>query len=59
VWTVRDDRLELLPVKAGLYGNRYVEIISGLSAGQEIAVLEGGLLKEGDAVTAIPAGTKQ
>ena len=51
VWTITPQgRLHLQPVKLGVYGDRHVEIASGIQQGQTLAVLEGRALKEGDAV---------
>lgn len=49
-WVVLEGKLHLQPIKIGLYGDRYVEILIGLNDKQTVATLDGRPLKEGAAV---------
>lgn len=59
VWTL-DDRgtLHLAPITTGVMGDRFVEVLSGVSQGQVVVLAEGRTLKEGEpAQEANAAGT--
>lgn len=57
VWLVRHGRLALTPVTVGILGDRYVQIQSGLQAGDTAALLDGKPFKNGDPVKLSPAGS--
>ncbi len=48
VWTLDKGSLRLSIIKTGMMGDRFVEVLSGLSQGQVILLAEGRALKEGD-----------
>lgn len=58
VWHIEDGRLRSQAIETGIFGDHYVEVRSGLSAGQEIVLLEGKTLKEGDSVAANRSGAQ-
>lgn len=59
VWKIQDERLRLSPVTLGLVGDRYVEISSGLKAGEAVVIPGGQVLQEGEVVSAKPIGDEQ
>lgn len=48
VWALNEGSLRLLPIQAGVIGDRYVEVLSGVSQDQAIVLAQGRTLKEGD-----------
>lgn len=58
VWLVDNGRLRSQPINCGLFGDHFVEIRSGLGAGQPVARLEGKALREGDAVDLADNGAR-
>lgn len=56
VWIVQEGKLHLQQIKTGVYGDRHVEILSGLKDTQQVVVLDDRPLKEGDAVAVTVAG---
>jgi len=48
VWTLNRDTLHLSPIKTGVIGDRFVEVISGVSLGETAVLAEGRTFKEGD-----------
>jgi len=58
VWTLDDlGRLKLLPITIGTMGDRFAEVLSGVSPGQFVALAEGRTLKEGEAARAAKAAS--
>ncbi|MDO4904959.1 MAG: efflux RND transporter periplasmic adaptor subunit [Lautropia sp.] len=49
VWVIRQGHLALQPVETGAMGDRHVEILQGVAAGQAVVLAEGRELQEGDA----------
>ncbi len=47
VWTLDQGTLRLRPITTGVMGDRFVEVLSGVSAGQAVVLAEGRTLKEG------------
>lgn len=50
-WVVEDERLRLAVLETGAFSDQFVEITSGVSAGQVVAVLGNSQLKEGEKVS--------
>ena len=48
VWTLNEGTLRLLPIKTGVIGDRFVEVLSGVTQGQAVVLAEGHPLKEGE-----------
>ncbi|HEX5070426.1 MAG TPA: efflux RND transporter periplasmic adaptor subunit [Vicinamibacterales bacterium] len=56
VFTIKDGKALFVPVKAGIAGERYFEVLSGLSAGDEVIIGPPTVarnLREGDAVKVV------
>ncbi|MBS9476021.1 efflux RND transporter periplasmic adaptor subunit [Ancylobacter radicis] len=54
ILVIEDDTVRLRKVKTGLKGDGYVEIIEGVSEGEQVVARAGGFLREGDTVTPVP-----
>ncbi|MCJ8144365.1 efflux RND transporter periplasmic adaptor subunit [Ancylobacter sp. A5.8] len=54
VLVVADERVEQRPVKTGLQGEGFVEIVEGLTEGESVVARAGGFLRDGDHVTPVP-----
>jgi HlyD family secretion protein len=50
VQVVRDGKVETRPVKTGLSGDGFVEIVEGLAEGERVVARSGTFLRDGDAV---------
>jgi RND family efflux transporter MFP subunit len=48
VWMIDKGTLRLQPIQTGVIGDRFVEVLSGVSQGQAVVLAEGRTLKEGD-----------
>ena len=48
VWTLNEGSLHLLPIQTSVIGDRFVEVLSGVSLGQVVVLTEGRALKEGE-----------
>ena len=55
VHVVRDDKVEVRPVKTGIVAGGYAEIASGLAEGEPVVARAAGFLRQGDAVRVDPA----
>ncbi|PSC02864.1 efflux RND transporter periplasmic adaptor subunit [Alsobacter soli] len=55
VQVVRDDKVEVRPVKVGIVSGGYAEIASGLQNGEAVVARAGAFLRDGDAVRVIDA----
>jgi RND family efflux transporter MFP subunit len=56
VWRIRDDKVERVAVRTGGERDGQVEVVSGINAGETVAVAPAEGLKEGDSVKAAAAG---
>jgi RND family efflux transporter MFP subunit len=52
---VRDGRVEVRDLRTGLRQNGFVEILSGVQAGEAVVLVAGSFLRHGDRVNAVPA----
>lgn len=58
VWTFdKLGQLKLLPITIGAMGDRFAEVLSGVSQGQIVALVEGRTLKEGEPARAAKAAS--
>jgi len=48
VWTLNKGTLHQLPIQTGAIGDRFVEVLSGVTPGQAVVLAGGRLLKEGE-----------
>ncbi|GGH09291.1 hemolysin D [Alsobacter metallidurans] len=55
VHVVKDDKVEVRPVKIGIVAGGYAEIASGLQAGETVVARAAGFLRQGDAVRVVAA----
>lgn len=55
VHVVKDDKVEVRPVKIGIVAGGYAEIASGLQAGETVIARAAGFLRQGDAVRVVAA----
>ncbi|WP_460448028.1 efflux RND transporter periplasmic adaptor subunit [Alsobacter sp. SYSU BS001988] len=53
VHVVRDDKVEVRPVKTGIVAGGYAEISSGLAEGEPVVARAAGFLRQGDAVRVV------
>ncbi|MBB6095283.1 RND family efflux transporter MFP subunit [Povalibacter uvarum] len=56
VWRIRDEKVERVAVRTGGERDGQVEVLSGINAGETVAVAPAEGLKEGDSVEAAAAG---
>jgi HlyD family secretion protein len=55
VQVVKDGKVESRPVKTGLSGDGYVEIVEGLAEGEQVVARSGTFLRDGDTVAPVEA----
>jgi RND family efflux transporter MFP subunit len=58
VQVVKDGRVETRNVSVGVRSGGMVEIVDGLQAGEQVVLKSGMLLRDGDAVRAVPVSEK-
>jgi RND family efflux transporter MFP subunit len=58
VWVIDDGHLVSRPISIGMVGDRYAEVLAGLSPDQTVVIPDGKTLKEGDSVTIDTRGDK-
>ena len=54
VLVVENDIVQRRPVKTGLQGDGFVEIVDGVKEGEDVVARAGGFLRTGDRVTPVP-----
>lgn len=58
VFTVSENKLKKSVIKTGLYGDMYVEVLEGVSEGDEVLSIPNASMKEGDSVPVSPDDSK-
>ncbi|NJM34183.1 MAG: efflux RND transporter periplasmic adaptor subunit [Rhodomicrobium sp.] len=58
VQVVKDGRVQTRTIGVGVRSGQMVEVVDGLKAGEQVVLKSGMLLRDGDAVRAVPASEK-